>query len=146
MSYFKDEYQFTFGGNVASERDTGFLVPQSGRIKKIKVKISFRGKDFSIVASEGSFIFTIIAIKDTGEVSNLLTYECLIRDYRPIADDSIFRKCGFDRDPENIAISEGDVINIRTEKADNKCFLELFGLSVPDFSFLFTFLLELDPL
>ena len=61
-------------------------------------------------------------------------------------DDLSMGECGFDRDPENIAISEGDVINIRTEKADNKCFLELFGLSVPDFSFLFTFLLELDPL
>ena len=30
----KDQYQFTFGGNVASGIDTGFLVPQSGRIKK----------------------------------------------------------------------------------------------------------------
>ena len=35
----KGEYQFVFGGNVASGLDTGFLVPQSGRIKKIKGKI-----------------------------------------------------------------------------------------------------------
>ena len=30
----KNEYQFTFGGNVASGLDTGFSVPQSGRVKK----------------------------------------------------------------------------------------------------------------
>ena len=39
-------------------------------------------------------VFTIITIKDTGEVSNLLTYESL-------------NKCGFDRHPKNIPISEG---------------------------------------
>ena len=33
----KDTYQFTFGGNLVSGLDTGFLVPQSGRIKKIRV-------------------------------------------------------------------------------------------------------------
>ena len=31
----KGEYQFTFGGNIGFKLDTGFLVPQSGRIKKI---------------------------------------------------------------------------------------------------------------
>ena len=35
----KDEYQFTFGGNLGSKLDTGFLVPQSGRIKKDTKKI-----------------------------------------------------------------------------------------------------------
>ena len=34
----RGEYQFTFGGNIVSGLDTGFLVPQSGRIKKIKSK------------------------------------------------------------------------------------------------------------
>ena len=43
----KDEYQFTFGGKRKSGLDTGFLVPQSGRIKKIKGKILCRGKDAS---------------------------------------------------------------------------------------------------
>ena len=27
----KGKYQFTFGGNISSELDTGFLVPQSGK-------------------------------------------------------------------------------------------------------------------
>ena len=60
--------------------------------------------------------FTFIAIKDTGEVSNLLTYECFYNDF---ADDNYnldLRRCGFDRDPENIPILEGDVIDIRTER------------------------------
>ena len=42
----KDEYHFAFGGNVASRLDSGFLVQQSGHIKKIKVKVSFGGKGF----------------------------------------------------------------------------------------------------
>ena len=99
-----------------------------------------------MVASEGGFIFAIFVIRDMGETSKLLTYECFFRDRRLSGDVIIDKKCGFDRDPENIAISEGDVINIRTEKVDNKLFLELFGISIPDFSFLFTFLIELDPL
>ena len=49
-----------------------FLVPQSGRIKKIQAKISYQGEDIHVVGS----VFTIIAIKSIGKVSNLLTYEC----------------------------------------------------------------------
>ena len=115
------------------------------RIKKIKVKISFGGLAFSSVVFESGCLFTIIAIKDTGEVSNLLTYECFLRDYRPIGDDSYFKKCVFDRDPENIAISEGDVTNLGTEKSNEirDRFYELFGISAIDLSYLFTFLIEL---
>ena len=39
------EYQFAFGGNIGAKGDTGFLVPQSGRIKKIQLKVSHEGKD-----------------------------------------------------------------------------------------------------
>ena len=85
----KDKYQFTFGGteirrpglnvllskdDTASGLDSGFLVPQSGRIKKIQTKISFGGmnfKGFKFLITGTSF-FTFIAIKDTGEASNLL--------------------------------------------------------------------------
>ena len=57
----KDEYQFTFGGteirrpglnvllsddDTAAGLDSGILVPQSGRIKKIQTKISFGGINF----------------------------------------------------------------------------------------------------
>ena len=129
--------------DVKTKLDTGFLVPQSGRIKKIRTKISHEGKDSSRNIYEGGSISTIIAIRDTGEISNLLTYECFFSDRSLIGDDGYHKKCDFDRDPENISISEGDVINIRTEKdyreADHR------GIDIPVF-YLFSFLLELDPL
>ena len=81
-----------------------------------------------------------------GEVSNLLTYECFYSIHNPIGFDGINLKCGFDRDPENIAISEGDIITIRTEKDfDDWTFFnqaDLYSVA----SFLFTFFIELDPL
>ena len=58
-------------------------------------------------------------------------------------DDGYDKKCGFDRDPENIPISEGDVINIKTEKDYRES--DSSGLDIT-ISYLFTFLLELDPL
>ena len=42
----KGAYQFTFGGNVSPELDTGFLVPHSGRIKKIQATNSRGGKKY----------------------------------------------------------------------------------------------------
>ena len=57
--------------------------------------------------------------------------------------DDYDKKCGFDRDPENIPISEGDVLNIRTEKDYEGNIFSGVNVSI---SFLFTFLLELDPL
>ena len=91
--------------------------------------------------------FKIIVIKDTREVSNLLSYDCIYRDHSLI-EDSINVKCGFDHDPENIVISEGDVINIRTEKVNefSDYILSSRNGSFPDLSYLFTFLIELDPL
>ena len=82
-----------------------------------------------------------------GEVSNLLAYECFYRDHSPI-EDGLNIKCGFDRDPENRAISEDDVINIRTEKVAvfSEYILESRGVSFPDLSYLFTFLIELNPM
>ena len=87
-------------------------------------------------------------IRDTGEVPNLLAYKCILRDYRPIGGDSRDKKCGFDRDPENILISEGDVMNIRTEKGDvvSEYAFSSRGIPFSEASYLFTFLLELDPL
>ena len=112
----KGKYQFAFGGNTSSELDTGSLVPQSGRIKKIRVKISHEGKDFYDDIFESGSVFTIIMIRDTEEVSNLLTYECFKRDHSLSVNDARGKKCGF----ENIPISEGDVLNIRTEKNYNE--------------------------
>ena len=142
----KSEYHFTFGGHIGSKLDTGFLVPQLGHIKKIQTKISHEGKDSSRNIFEGGSIFTVTAIRDTGEVSNLLTYECflvivvlaemmvLIKNVGLIAIQKIYRSRGG---------GGVDIINIKTEKdyseADHR------GKDIP-ISYLFTFLLELDPL
>ena len=114
----KDKYQLSFGGSTINPNSSsGFLVPHSGRIKTIKLKTPYYGKKVGIddvgEIIEGTF-FTIVAIKNTGEVSNLERYECLICEpshsgYRP-------KVCSFDLDPTNMPISEGDVINIRTGK------------------------------
>ena len=111
----KGEYQFIFGGNISFKLDTGFLVPQSGRIKNIQLKISHEGKTSLRNMLISGSIFTIVAIKDTGEVSNLLTYEYTLGQNDP-HDPIYIKRCSFDRDPKNIPFSEGDVINIRTEK------------------------------
>ena len=70
------------------------------------MKISHEGKNCFSGISESGSIFTIFTTRDTGEVSNLLTYEFFF--FR----DDYGKKCGFDRDPENIPILEGDVLNI----------------------------------
>ena len=45
----KDKYQFTFGGNETKNEYTGFLMPHSGRFKKIKMKTSITKKNFEDV-------------------------------------------------------------------------------------------------
>ena len=85
-----------------------------------------------------------MAIKDTGEVSNLLTYECFFIDNTPIGERYIFKECGFDRDPENIPISDCDVKNIRTEKKFNEHIFRGHDDDFSNVSYLFTFLIELD--
>ena len=122
----------------------GFLVPQSGRIKKVKVKILSGEKDASSHIFQSGSIFTIISIKDTGEVSNLLSYECFFIDNTPIGECYIFKECGFDRDMENIPTSEGDVINIRTEKYFNEHIFRGHDDNFSDVSYLFTFLIVID--
>ena len=58
-------------------------------------------------------------------------------------DNAPGKKCGFDHDPENIQISEGDVLNIRTEKDYNENIFSGINISI---TYLFIFLIELDPL
>ena len=41
----RGKHQFTFGGNESHNAIMGFLIPQSGRIKKIKVRIVDRKKE-----------------------------------------------------------------------------------------------------
>ena len=42
----KGKYQFTFGGNKAHNSTTGFLVPYSGRIRKIKMRTPISKESF----------------------------------------------------------------------------------------------------
>ena len=72
----KGGYHFAFGGSVIDPAgSTGFLVPQSARIKKVQLKTLYRGyivENSDIVGP----LFTIIAGKDRYEVTNLRIYEC----------------------------------------------------------------------
>ena len=182
----KGEYQFPFGGNVCEE--AGFLMPHSGRIKKVKLEIFGKlkkigdygyphdvfhalGKEISdeienveelkkkptnakesIIWSNklfkvlflGGDLFSIISFKNNNDEINkatssiLSTYRCSVSEpinYDP--DKEFIRNCVFDYDLKNHPLSEGEVINIRTEIDRNV-------KSV--FSFMFTFLIELDPL
>ena len=45
----KNKFQFTFGGNETKNEYTGFLMPHSGRFKKIKMKTSITKKNFEDV-------------------------------------------------------------------------------------------------
>ena len=183
----KGEYQFPFGGNACEE--AGFLMPHSGRIKKVKLEIFGKFKKFAgygelnhlmdildaEIAEEvenieefkktpdtveeyniwvdklykllflGGDLFSIISFKNNDDEINaptssiLSTYRCVVND-PPVYDDSdkdFIRKCYFTYDLKNHSLSEGEVINIRTEIDRNVKTV---------FSFMFTFLIELDPL
>ena len=172
----KGEYQFPFGGNTC--KFSGFLMPQSGRIKGIQVR--FIGKFKTIPEGVSEEIRTKLIEEALLEVENeeldrkdpndfktmirtlylngnlfsiilferldyagipvgsiLSTYKCY--DILGIDDDinTFMRNCRFDNDLTNYPLSRGEVINIRTEIQRNV---------KSDWSYLFTFLIELDPL
>ena len=187
----KGEYQFPFGGNACEE--AGFLMPQSGRIKKIKLKIfgllfQFKNPDVKEFEKEiedieeinkgpgegtaewnkwmnkvfkalflGGNLFSIVSFKNNVDEINddevfksetinkptssiLSTYKCVVSspEFEDFYTDKEFdRSCIFDYDLKNHPLSEGEVINIRTEIDRNVKTV---------FSFMFTFLIELDPL
>ena len=144
----KGEYQFTFSGNTTPNLDKGFLIPQSGRIKKIKVRIIDRKrgkyKIFKLESDDKKPIFLkIIAFENPSEEEiNLLAYSCDTLFVVGFSDDSSHSAadfCQFDPDPrnENITISEGDILNILSE---------INFRNRNPLTYLFTFLIELDPL
>ena len=80
-----DEYQFSFGGVKAHDPTTGFFVPQSGRIRKIKMrtpinkesfedKISERNKVDIAFINQGFFDFT--NKKNNGELKKIGIIRC----------------------------------------------------------------------
>ena len=196
----KGEYQFVFGGNIMlpSGGNCGFLMPNSGRIKKIKLKISHDEgiesfRNLNVTSWVDMFtpdpIFTFTLIKEEKNLTDFLSYNCLKFNNKRIfvarrhfvegssITDEIIREINEERekgiifldkwgdkltlidkdiacsflDTEsvftsvdsilNISISEGDILNIRTEKEN----AAVWGRDI-SFTYLFTFLIELDPL
>ena len=172
----KGEYQFPFGGNTCkfsgflmprSGRIKEIEIRFIGSFKGIPEGVSEEIRDkliseaLSEVENEGLDInnfndyrtmlnilylngnlFSIILFENLGylgiPVGNILsTYKCY--DILDFDDDinTFNRNCRFDNDLTNYPLSKGEVINIRTEIERNV---------KSDWSFLFTFLIELDPL
>ena len=172
----KGEYQFPFGGNRCkfsgflmprSGRIKEIEIRFIGSLKGIPEGVSEEIRDkliseaLSEVENEGLDInnfndyrtmlnilylngnlFSIILFENLGylgiPVGNILsTYKCY--DILDFDDDinTFNRNCRFDNDLTNYPLSKGEVINIRTEIERNV---------KSDWSFLFTFLIELDPL
>ena len=187
----KDAYQFSFGGHKS--KDTGFLIPHSGRIKKIKFSVH---GNYSLIDGERSyfdpvyaeFFFQIVLFKKMTfddvekpvllfgetvpfetipffEEKILATFSCKVvsrnkyvsdgyryydEEGNPIAlggkeflDESVRALClSHDVDLTNYPLAEGEYINIKSKTG--------FKYYCPDYyskyGFLFTFLIELDPL
>ena len=111
--------QFTFEGGVKSCDKIGFLIPHSGRIKKIKVRIHGTRIPPYDLSSGDLFgdLFSIILFKGEGSVGTILTtYKCFFGLSEDDGDFDTFRRCIFEKIIKNYSVSEGDVINIRTEK------------------------------
>ena len=128
------KFQFSFGGNEGKNSFTGFLIPQSGRIKKIKMGTPFNKENFNerVIEkkkinsdfSNGFFEFILkkknvvynnkpISILRCNEAFNLYSYDDdgkkLFYAYDFCFDDTFpFGK------KEDAEVEEGDILNIRT--------------------------------
>ena len=152
----KGEYQFPFGG-VAS-MSTGFLVPQSGRIKKVKISmhtgpgIIITGPD---IPGGSTFfnnnVFSIMLIRKKEEHNNeeekefefvetdleeiyLSTYKCKITKFKNVCFKTTDTLIDY-------PLLYEDIINIKTEIDYIKT-----RPGEPIYTFMFTFVIELDPL
>ena len=127
------KFQFSFGGNEGKNSITGFLIPQSGRIKKIKMRTPFNKEEFNKRVIEkkkinsdfpsGFFEFTIkkkdekfdsIAILFCREAFNLYEYdEEGNKKWFPFYDFCFDDPFPFSK-KEFAEVEEGDILNIRT--------------------------------
>ena len=139
----KGKSQFTVGVNETHPAPAGFLIPHSGRIKKITSRVEgftfITGSLFSFVLTKNeekeqtrlaAYIFEL-GFDSVDEEEKLRELPGGVRVDKPMR-----KKNYFDNDLENYPLSEGDLINIRTEKDYNLDDLKT--------SFNFTFLIELD--
>ena len=170
------KFQFSFGGNEGKNSATGFLIPQSGRIKKIKMRTPFNKESFNkrVIEkkkinsdySNGFFEFTKKKVDGDFESIGRITcseaynlyevdedgnkwfrlYDFCFDDFLPVYDD------------EYAEVEEGDIINVRTiinsefdfPPYSDESDIEGFTLFKKDLhigkTYLVTFLIELDPL
>ena len=140
---YKGDYQFSFGGNTC--KTVGFLMPHPGRIKKIKIRMGGRLIfDYEILNKQPYIepiekvkldVFTIMLFKKDGFLNPNQNSEGSILG---TCKYSLFE--GITYSLKNHSLSEGDYINIRSERMQEN------NIKEEEFSFLFTFLIELDPL
>ena len=144
----KDKYQFTFGEGIKETSFSGFLIPHSGRIKKIAAKLKsyfIWKKDIvgDVIKYEdkqnllGSLFSIFITRNEDGVKTRLANFigkrdryievnykdeSKSVKEYFDLlfeAGKSFNLKYLFDNFFENYPVSEGDLINIRTEKDYN---------------------------
>ena len=169
------KFQFSFGGNEGKNSATGFLIPQSGRIKKIKMRTPINKESFNkrviekkkIKSDYGNGFFEFTKRKVDGnfqrigaitcsEAYNLyevnedgkklfLLYDFCFDDFLPLLDDELAE------------VKEGEIINIQTIINSELDFPPYPDESDEEYSglkkelhigntYLVTFLIELDPL
>ena len=185
----KGEYQFSFGGEAGEK--AGFLIPQSGRIKDIKVEFIGELQHLKPVFTNGrwesvpkqyqriwreeygkelteEFIISDKFIKElknyyfSGNLLSFIKFEPKDKGlddyvYKPFTTGSIITtyrchrpgfvpgvdrdykslKCAFEPDFKNYSLSKYDIINIRTD---------IERRVKTKWTYLVTFLIELDPL
>ena len=169
------EFQFTFGGNEVHNPVTVFLVPQSGQIRKIKMKTPINKKSLEDRLIERNKIdigfarygfFSFIRIRD-GECSEIGVIRCqevyktyfqgiLVRGPNPEDREPFIVKYGYDfcfKDDLPIyteggeKVREGDIINIRTNiNLEYPPKIDYEDFSYIGNTFHCTFLIEFDPL
>ena len=169
----KGKCQFNFGGNETKNLYTGFLIPHSGRFKKIKMKTSITKKNFEDVVfkknranvdfiGSGFFAFTKNHYNEKSKknegliIGSILCYDAynLYVKGNPDAGGFILKEkvigldfC-FEDDlpigPGYNYLKEGDIINVQSMIDLD---LTKYGLDDPNANtYHVTFLIELDPL
>ena len=144
----KDKYQFTFGENKENTLSSGFVIPHSGRIKKIASRVEVEDTPIKsddenvLVKSSGIFsdltgsIFSFHLnrieeyyiekssgrkVKYYGNKKIKLADYIRVVDFRRTDDgQDPISKYHFDNDLENYQVLEGDIINIKTEQDYNR--------------------------
>ena len=127
-----DKFQFSFGGNEGKNSVTGFLIPQSGRIKKIKMRTPINEESFNkrVIKKKkinsdyrnGFFEFTkkkVDGIYQTiGRIHCKEAYNLYELDEHGNKKWFPFHDfCSDDLLPiykEAVEVEEGDIINVRT--------------------------------